>query len=63
MEFTDCVRYGFLPRNILGRKPLNRFVTADGSHNVFETADDLLERLFSPAAQNWMFCATKSHHG
>ena len=62
MEITDCARYGFLPRNILGRKPLNRLFAATESHNLFETADDLLERFCAPVAQNWMFSATKRPH-
>jgi SAM-dependent methyltransferase len=62
MEVTECTRYGFLPRNILGHEPLNRFVRATGSRNIFEAADDLLEKLFASVAQNWMFCANKRPH-
>ena len=62
LEMTECARYGFLPRNIVGRRPLNNLVRVRRSRNVFETADDLLEKLFAPVSQNWMFSAAKRHH-
>jgi SAM-dependent methyltransferase len=59
LELVDCMRYGFMPRNILGRKPFKSFLKADSSDNLFEFADDSLEKILSSFCQNWMFSSKK----
>lgn len=59
LELLDCVSYGFMPRNILGRPLIKYLVSAQKSDNFFEFADDALEKVFAPICQNWMFSARK----
>jgi SAM-dependent methyltransferase len=63
LELQDCVRYGFMPRNVLGRWPFRSMLKANSADNCFESADDVLEELLAPICQNWMFSAKKPAYG
>jgi SAM-dependent methyltransferase len=57
-DIITLKRYGFLPRNILNRLPS----VLNGSRAVcaiVDQVDAVLERLFSPFCQNWLFVAEK----
>ncbi len=61
IELMECKKYGFLPRNVLGRWPLSKLLRVKQSDNLFEDLDDMLEKLLSVASQNWFFCAKKRY--
>ena len=61
LDLIECRRYGFFPRNMLGRWPFGGLIRSKKSDNLFEKADDLLEKLFSVVTQNWIFCARKTN--
>ena len=59
LKMDDCRRYGVLPRNMMGSSVPGRLLGHVISPRVFETADDVLERLLPVIAQNYMFTAQK----
>lgn len=53
-------RYGFLPRNSLGRLP-TKFAFSKSLAYLWDTLDNILSFIFSPFCQNYFFVARKKN--
>ena len=62
LTLVDSGRYGFLPRNSLGRLPA-RLRNAQFLSSALNRGDAVLEHLFAPFVQNYYFVARPSQQG